>query len=541
MWRLVSRKGTPFFVYAPPVGTFDIEATGDVRQSLIDNTEGLDSTNFPADGEITVRHRFVGHGNREWREDVEEYGLILGIQGGLDDGLGYDVHAEYYHHKIVETGINLVSESLARAEIESGNYDVANPLSPADPALHRQAIRDTALRLVRDTENERLRASAAREGTAFTMAGGEVRWTVGVEAEDREWQNVYDYRDSQNRFHEVADVLGSGGASVTGDRRRVSALAESTVPVLEDWDLSLGARRDKFDDVGEAVSLHAANRYRLNNNLAFRASWSTAARPPGLADLNSPKARSFPRVCDPLNGNVCGQEDMLTGGNPDLEPDEAERISVGATASFGVFSFAADWFAVEIADLPAIVGAQTVVDRAAAGNPVPGTSVAREGGIISTIVNPIVQAGESETEGVALQAGGAWETAWADLTLDVHAIRTTHDEYYVLGVEQPGDFPRDRIHAVLRSSWGDVTASWNVHAKSSYWNTSGRGRYKAWQGHDLALQWRDALGIGLDLTAAVLNVADRGPSIDPSGEQGPDLSLDSIRGRTYFLNATMSW
>ncbi len=539
-------QGDSLFVYAPPVGTFDFDAMGSVMQNLIDNAEGLDSNNFPADGEVTVRHRFVGHGNREWRDDVEEYELTLGVEGELDDGLGYDMHVEHYHHKTVETGINLVSESLARAEIESGNYDIANPLSPDDPARHRQAIRDIALRLTHDTETEFMRASATLEDTAFTISGGEVRWTVGIEAEDREWRNIYDYRDSRNRFHEVADVLGSGGVSIAGDRRRVSALAEVSLPLVAGWDLALGARRDDYDDVGEAVSLRAATRYRLNDNLAFRASWSTAARPPGLADLHSPEARGFPRVCDPLNKDdngvpVCGQEDMLTAGNPDLKPDEAERVSVGATANFGAFSFAADWFAVEITDGPAIVGAQTVVDRAAAGNPVPGTSVEREGGIISQIVNPVVQAGETVTEGVALQARGAWETAWADLTLDVYATRTTHDEYRVLGVEQPGDFPRDRIHAVLRSSWGDVTASWNVHAKSGYWNVARTGRYKAWQGHDLTIQWRDALGIGLDITGGVLNVANRGPSIDPSGEQNPDLSLDSVRGRTLFLNATMAW
>ena len=117
-----------------------------------------------------------------------------------------------------------------------------------------------------------MRTSTALEGAAFTMPGGEVRWTVGIEAEDREWRNVYDYRDSRNRFHEVADVLGSGGASITGDRRRVSALALASLPLVAGWDLALGARRDDYDDVGEAVSLRAATRYRLNDNLAFRAS-----------------------------------------------------------------------------------------------------------------------------------------------------------------------------------------------------------------------------------------------------------------------------
>ena len=540
-------QGHSLLRYAPPVGTFEFEATGDVRQNLIDNVDGLDSTNFPEDDEVTVRHRFVGHGNRQWRGNVEEYGLTLGVQGGLGDDLGYDMHAEYYRHKTVTTGINLVSERLARAAIESGAYDIANPLSPADPTLHQQAIRDMALRLTRDTENERRRASAALEGTAFTMSGGAVRWTVGVEVEDREWQNVYDYRDSENRFHEVADVLGSGGASIAAERRRVSALAESTVPLLDGWDLTLGARRDDYDDVGEAVSLHAANRYRLNENLALRASWSRAARPPSLTELHSPEALGFPRVCDPVNKDpngrpICTQQEMLTGGNPDLEPDSAERLSVGATAGFGAYSFAADWFTVEVSDIPDSVSAQTVVDRAAAGNPVPGTNVERDGQRIDKIRNLTAQEGESETEGFALHAGAAWETDRADLALDVRAVRTTHFEYRVLGVEQPGDFPRDRAHAVLRASRGDLTVSWNAHLVSGYSNTSEAGRYKGWHGHDVALQLRDALGLdGLDLTGGVLNVADRGPSIDSSGEDGPALTLDSVRGRTFFVNATMSW
>ncbi len=272
-------QGDSLRIYAPPVGTFDFVATESVMENLIDNAEGLESNNFPADGEVTVRHRFVGHGNREWRENVEEYELTLGVQGGPDDRLGYDMHVEYYRHKAVETGINLVSESLARAAVESGNYDIANPLSPKDPARHRQAIRDTALQLTHDTENELLRARAALQGTAFTLSGGEARWTVGIEAEDWEWRNIYDYRDSRNRFHEVADVLGSGGASIAGDRRRVSGLAEVSLPLVIGWDLALGARRDDYDDVGEAVSMRAATRYRLNDNLEFRASWSTAARP----------------------------------------------------------------------------------------------------------------------------------------------------------------------------------------------------------------------------------------------------------------------
>lgn len=287
-------------------------------------------------------------------------------------------------------------------------------------------------------------------------------------------------------------MLGSGGESIVAGRRRVSALAESTVPVLDAWDLTLGARRDDYDDVGEAVSLHAVNRYRLNDALAFRASWSQAAHPPSLADLHSPEAESFPDICDPLNRDedgdpVCGQEDMLGGGNPNLEPDENERISVGAMASLGAFTLSADWFTVERSDMPATVDTQTVVDRAVAGNPLPGTRVVRRGQQIETIHNPTVQAGESETEGFVLHAGAAWETDWTGLAFDLRAVHTTRDETRVLGVEVPGDFPRNRAHAVVQANWGEIAASWNTYYVSGYSNVFDDGRFKAWHGHDVAL------------------------------------------------------
>ena len=546
-------QGETFSVSAPNLDRFSIQPTGDVRQRLLDAVINLpqgyvfpDDPNDDNDGVVTLLHRFVGHGNREWTTDLQEYELTLGVQGEPSDALGYDVHAEYYRHRTVETGINLVSLSLVRAAIDSGAYDLADPLSQAPE--HLQAIRDTALRSSHDVENEYLRANASLEGETFTMAGGAVRWTVGVEVEDWDHRSVFDFRDSRNRFHGNDDVIGYGGASLVAERRRWSVMAESTVPVLSDWDMTLGARRDDYDDVGEAVSLHATSRYRLNDHLAFRASWSGAAHPPSMFWLNSPEAQYFVSVCDPLledeNGDpLCGFAHLITAGNPDLEPDNVERLSVGATATLGAFSFAADWFSVDNTDLPAVANWQAVVDRAAAGNPLPGTSVERNvdgDNSIDRIIDPVGPFGETETRGVAMHAGVDWETDWVDLTLDVHATRTMHYKYIVLDEESPGGYARDRAHAVLQARWGDIAARWSVYGRSGYLNSTETARFKKWYGHDLALQWRDMLGIGLNLTGGVLNVANRGATLDPSGGD-PVRTLDSDRGRTFFLRTTMAW
>ena len=502
---------------------------------------------FPADGRITLLHSFVGHGNREWTTDLEEYELTLGVQGEPDEGLGYDLHVEYYKDREVETGINLQSVSQFHTAIFSGAYDFVNPLS--QESEHRQAIHDMAVRSTVVTENEYMRANASLEGEALTLPSGAVRWTVGAEVEDWSYRNVFDFRDNQNRPHENDDVIGYGGASYAADRRRISVMADSVVPLLDVWDLTLGVRRDDYDDVGEAVSLHAANRFRLNDNLEFRTSWSRAARPPGVFWVHSPQAQYFVYVCDPLledeNGDPdCDWVHVLTGGNPNLEADQIERLSVGATTTFDGFSFAVDWFSVDNIDRPAAPNFQVLVERAADGNPLPDTSVERDvagDNSIERIIAPLGPFEESRTRGVKLHVGAEWETDWADLALDLHATRTLHRKTVVVGVESPGGYPRDRAYAVLQARRGNIAANWSVYGRSGYLNSLETGRYSTWYGHDLTVRWRDALGIGLDLTGGILNIANRDASLDSSGQRGAVTSFDSDRGRTFFLNATMTW
>ena len=60
----------------------------------------------------------------------------------------------------------------------------------------------------------------------------------------------------------------------------------------------------------------------------------------------------------------------------------------------------------------------------------------------------------------------------------------------------------------------------------------------------ITVRWRDAFGLSwVDLTGGILNVGDRGPSTDPTipGSSGAYETLDSVRGRTLFLTAKVSF
>ena len=536
-------QGDTAFRFAPAVDTFSFMPPEALRLELLQDPDIAELPDM-----LRVAHRFVGHGNRDWLTDMQEYDLTLGLRGRFAGGIGYDAHLRYYRHDATEAGDTFVSQSKIQNAIVDGRYNLQNPLSR--DAVHLAAIRETGLRLTRDQITDHKTARASFDGAAFALGGGDVRWAAGAEVAREDWQDVYDYRDVDNTFYEASDVLGSAGNSASGQRRRWSAFTEASLPLHGDWDVVLAGRRDDHDDVGATFSYHVASQYRLHEALAVRGSWSEGSRAPSLYALHKSESLGYPLVCDTktFTGDLkdCDeyQVQRASGGNPELEPDEADSLSFGAMTGLGPFSLSADWFRIRLSGEPAQLSAQSIINLDAEGRLPPGAKVQREGSVITRIESPLVNAGETDASGIDFRAGAGWKADWADMVLDARWLHVTRSESRVNGVVQPGDYPRNRVHASLRASRGDFSASWSVLAVSGYWNIRRSARYKAWVGHDITLRWRDAFGLsGMDLTGGVLNVGDRGPSTDPTvpGSQGADTTLDSVRGRTIFLTAKMSF
>ena len=488
---------------------------------------------------VTVHHRFVGHGSRNWITDLDEADAAIGVRGRWGS-VGYGARAGWYRYDEVVRGGTFVSRSGARRAIEEGRYDVENPLS-TDP-VHLAAVRETSLRLRLDHETERASAGLALEGAALALPGGEVRWRGGVEAASEEWRYVRRYRDARGRARDPGDVRGASGASADGERERLSAFAEVVLPLLPGWEVSLAGRRDERDDAGGTLSREVAARWRPTEALALRASWGAGGAAPDLRAMGQHETRSEASVCAPRPGGGCERTRALhvDGGNPRLAPDEAESVSLGAEARLAPFSFSLDWFRVGVSRAPARLSPQEIVDLDAAGRLPAGLRVAREGGAIRRIEGSWGGVGEINLRGLDARAGASWKTAAADFRLSLRWLRVGERETRAAGRERPAAYPRDRAHASLRASRGRFTANWSVYAASGYENAARTARYGGWTGHDLTLRWRGAFGVrGLELLGGVLNAGDRGPSRLPGGAS-PDATLASSLGRALFLSAKMT-
>ena len=525
--------------YAPSVGTFSFTPSEALTQTLRQDPE-IDT--LP--DKVFLAHRFVGHGNRDWRTDTDEYDVTLGFRGRFWDDINYNTYVRYYRHDTLTIGDTFVSETLAQQAIEEGRYDIENPFS-TNP-VHLAAIRDTGLRLTRDQVTDHKTARVSFDGQAFALGGGNVKWAAGAAFAHEERRNVYDYRNVENRSYQASDVLGSAGNSFSGERQRWSAFTEVSLPVRHDWDLALAGRLDEHDDVGTAFSHQITSRYRLHKTLTLRGSWNRASRAPDLNALHQLEALSYPRICDrrTFTGNLedCPryQVERTFGGNPNLKPDDAESFSFGAVTRWGPFTLSADWFKIGLSDLPARLSAQSIIDLEAEGRLPSGVTVTRDGDFIDMIDSPLLNSGASDVAGFNVQGNMDWKTDWANVVFAAYWSHITENEFRVAGEIQPGDFPRNRVHALIRASRGNVTANWSVIAVTGYSNVLETARYKAWMGHNLTIQWRNALGVkGMDVAGGILNIGNRGPSM--ASQEEVDLSQDSARGRTFFLTAKISF
>ncbi len=527
-------------LWAPEPSDFSFTPNETLRDNLIENIEGLDESNFPQ--HITVAHRFVGHGNRVWDTDIKEYDIALGLRGEIKSDIGYDGYVHYNRYDYDLTGGKFINGTAIETAIQSGDYNILNPLS--DDERHRTAISESSVENRFNLETDYVEAGVELDGPLFELMGNKLRWRAGLTVAEEEISIDDRYFNLSGEHVHEDDVLDGYSLSLTADRRRLSAFGDVLVPLGNALDVSLALRHDDFNDVGGASSHRVAALYRVMPNIALRASWSEGAKTPGLVTLHAEEFVFYPFVCDadiPTPDCSRDQVRVVSSANPELKPDEAESFGAGVSAGWGPFWADFDWFRLRLDQTPSLLDTQFVVSLERNGllDQYPGLSVTRSDGRLTEIRNPITNSGATDMDGFTTRLGGNIETGLADLTINANWLRVTDYERRVGGEEQPGDIPRNRIHVLLRADRNDLSAQWNTHAVTSFWNNTRTKRFRKWVGHDIALSWKNVLGFNrFELTGGVLNIGNEGQS-RPGSDENHILYLDSILGRTLFLTAKL--
>ena len=101
---------------------------------------------------------------------------------------------------------------------------------------------------------------------------------------------------------------------------------ENRRPGLERLELSVAARAERYDDIGSTANPKVGVAWSPVDGLTARASWGTSFRAPALVELNE-RASNSPSLLPRAGGQTLTM--IRYGGNPELEPEEAESWTAG--------------------------------------------------------------------------------------------------------------------------------------------------------------------------------------------------------------------
>ena len=423
---------------------------------------------------VTVSYRALDGGGRLKTDNATLYHFVTGLTGSLK---GWDYDAAYSRNESV------VSESTQRGyqnqtqlvELLSGN-DAFNPfVAHQSPALAAQIMATNyngniiKSALTTDAIDLKVQHDLAK------LPGGALAFAAGVTLR----KESLDLRPSA--AYQSGDVAGYGAVVLpfAASRNSHSIYGEIDAPFLKMLEADLSIRNDHYPNAS-STNPKLSLKFLPIDQVAFRGSIGTGFREPSLPELYTPLAPATTAIfTDPVTGTP-GQFNQQVGGNPHLVPEKSRQFSIGTIVEpIKGLSASADYYHVRVDH--AIIGldAQTVVNLAAAGNPVYTPLVSRDSsGNITNIVTSNVNSGGVVTAGVDVdvkwsglrtpvgqfgaELAGTWIQKYDLTTIDgtvQHSVGRTTD---------PSD---SAINAITN---GGLIFRWK-HALTVNWNYAGYG------------------------------------------------------------------
>ena len=313
-------------------------------------------------------------------------------------------------------------------------------------------------------------------GLGFNLPGGEVQAAVGMDLRREE----YEFSGPADAARGNAWIFGMPGdapnylAPVSRDVKAV--FAEFYLPVLDALEFTLAGRYDSYDGFGSTTNPKYSFKYQPVDWLAFRGAYSTGFKVPSFVQLYrgvtespySARGLADPSTCpggvpSPTNP-ACAEitPNILTGGNPNLAPEEANQRSIGVVfAPSPNFNLSLDWWEIERVNTIRGASLETLVNEYDLFS---ANWIRDSTGKVVQLDQRFVNTGGSLTRGIEIDAnvmgelaGGSWRIHLNGSYLDSYRTKSIATQPYgdnrVGGYEDYFNLPLRWKHT-LGFSWG---------------------------------------------------------------------------------------
>lgn len=300
--------------------------------------------------------RTIGEQPLRGRRQSQVTSDVARFVGGIEGEIGGWTWDVSYNHQNLDqltfTGEGVLRDRLLQAAGDSDDCRAAgNGCVPINLLGGPGSITPEMLDFISADSYSSAKASmqsavANVAGTLFAMPAGDVRMAIGTEFRRERYSLDNDRNAELNAF-----IARSVSPDAFPPEREVKEVyAEVAVPLLKDMtavqslDLDLAGRYSRYNRFGSTSNPKVGLKWRPFDDLLVRSSWGTGFRAPSFAEAFGGQTRGFNTIVDPCAGPNfaslpgCGGRQapanttgafVVSGGNPDLEPEEADNLTVG--------------------------------------------------------------------------------------------------------------------------------------------------------------------------------------------------------------------
>lgn len=326
---------------------------------------------------IAYRWRCIACGPRQIETTTDSYRLLAAFEGSLAGSWDYSAglsRASSKSESILRNGYHytdalrtILGEGLLNPFLMPGQEQSAEGMAALAAASASGVTLYGGESIVTTID------ATFSGGLGFSLPGGEVLMATGFDLRREEFKFDGDSRtDRRPIFNAPFD-----DANALGDvHRDIKAFfAEVYLPITSNFDVTLAGRYDEYDGFGSTTNPKVSFKYQPFDGVALRGAYSTGFKVPSFNQLfNGITETQYtgldltdPATCATRtpNATVPGCESIrpvvLTGGVPDLEPEESTQKSFGVVVSpVDWMNVSVDWWEIErentilIPDIPSL-------------------------------------------------------------------------------------------------------------------------------------------------------------------------------------------
>ena len=321
----------------------------------------------PFGEDTTFRHRLIEVGPRLFDIESDIFRILPGVK--FDIGDSWQAETAFLYNKVetVDFGQNFVSSDAFSDALASSDPATAYNIFGAGLGINSPAVLDgLRVNTLRRAQSELRMFDVKAAGDLWSMWGGTAALAVGAETAKEDTSDIGDSLSMSNK------IVASGGTSNAGSRSRDAGYAEFMIPIIgEDnrvsgiHSLGLQAawRVEQYSDFGSADNPKVGLKYQPHERVLLRGTYQTAFRAPGLQQLYMGQTIAHPFLLDPARGDGGMQYKTISGGNPDLQPETSDSVSIGAVIDIPMpdnmdLAVSVNWSQVELENQITSLGAQ---------------------------------------------------------------------------------------------------------------------------------------------------------------------------------------